>query len=277
MSIHFLYKGFDDEEKGMLYTWFMAMHTRIDIILCHKPEEELKDVARRIKFELTELEKLANYYDTESELYKLNQQASDHPVTVSKELYHMINSALQYRSSTLGCFNVSVQSLNFHSDTWRNIKLLPDFTSIYFQEPGIRIDLSGFLKGYALDKIKGILAENEITDALISLGNSSVLALGKHPHGEGWKVGFNHLLAATERKEVLLRNECLTTSGNDTLERKHIISPVTGKPVEGIKHVAVVTTGGAEGEVLSTALFVATPEQRNKILESFEVKSIYTT
>ena len=277
MSIHFLYKGFDDEEKGMLYAWFMAMHTRIDIILCHKPEEELKDVARRIKFELTELEKLANYYDTESELYKLNQHASDHPVTVSKELYGMINTALQYRASTLGCFNISVQSLNYHSDTWRNIKLLPDFTSIYFQEPGIRIDLSGFLKGYALDKIKGILAENEITDALISLGNSSVLAIGNHPHGEGWKVGFNHSLAATDRKEVLLRNECLTTSGNDSKERKHIISPIKGKPVEGMKHIAVVTTGGAEGEVLSTALFVATPEERNKILESFDVKTVYTT
>jgi len=277
MSIHFLYKGFDDEQKGMLYAWFMAMHTRIDIILCHKPEEELKDVARRIKFELNELEKLANYYDTESELYKLNQHASDHPVTVSKELYSMINTALQYRGSTLGCFNISVQSLNYHSDTWRNIKLLPDFTSIYFQEPGIRIDLSGFLKGYALDKIKGILAENEITDALISLGNSSVLAIGNHPHGEGWKIGFNHTLDATGRKEVLLRNECLTTSGNDTQERKHIISPVTGKPVEGVKHVAVVTTSGAEGEVLSTALFVATPEERNKILESFDVKTVYTT
>lgn len=275
-SIQFVYKSFDDGQKSILYAWFTAMHTRIDMILCNKAEDELKGIARHIKDELANLEKMANYYDDQSELSKLNQSASEQPVEVSRELYHIIETALQYRGITQGCFDISIQSLNYNKDTWRNIKLLPDFTSIYFQQPGTRIDLSGFIKGYALEKVRNILLEHEVEDALISLGNSSVLGLGNHPHGKGWKVSFNKSTVPDNYSNVVLQNECLTTSGNESKNRKHIIRPETGRYIEGAKQVAVITPNGIEGEVLATSLFVTTPEQQDKILESFNFKGIYT-
>lgn len=86
---------------------------------------------------------------------------------------------------------------------------------------------------------------------------------------DGWKVGFGQGAVLNGRKpqELLLQNECLTISGNDSHERKHIINPRNGKPVEGKREVAVVTDNGAIGEVLSTGLFVADARQR-EILEA---------
>lgn len=41
-----------------------------------------------------------------------------------------------------------------------------------------------------------------------------------------------------------------------------------GNFVEGIRQIAVVTKNGAVGEILSTALFAAGPEQRETLLAS---------
>lgn len=64
-------------------------------------------------------------------------------------------------------------------------------------------------------------------------------------------------------------NECLTTSGNDSPNRRHIVSPRNGKLVEGVKQIAVVTTDGSIGEILSTSLFAADSEQRKALLAEF--------
>ncbi len=37
----------------------------------------------------------------------------------------------------------------------------------------------------------------------------------------------------------------------------NIISPSSGKPLEGVRQVTVVTDDGTTGEILSTSLFVA--------------------
>ena len=120
-----------------------------------------------------------------------------------------------------------------------------------------------------MEKTRKLLQQYEVMDAVINMGNSSVLGFGHHPLADGWKVGFGQGAVLNGRKpqELLLQNECLTTSGNDSHERKHIINPRNGKPVEGKREVAVVTDNGAIGEVLSTGLFVADARQR-EILEA---------
>ena len=242
------------------------MHTRVDILLCsQKSEEELLSVAERIHEALSCLEKTANYYDPASEL----AVASVSPVVLSSQLYAMVDLCLEYHEKTSGCFDVTVHSENYNQDTIHSVCLSAEEQSIFYRQPGITINLSGFLKGYALETIRDILHSCSIENALINMGNSSVLALGHHPLADGWKVGFGQGAVPNGRKpqELLLQNECLTTSGNDSHERKHIINPRNGKPVEGKREVAVVTDNGAIGEVLSTGLFVADARQR-EILEA---------
>lgn len=275
-TIQHLYKTHGDD--GLLYAWFLSMHTRVDIILCcQKSENELMLVVNSIYDTLRQLERIANYYDPSSELSQVNQRASTAPVMISQSLYRMISLCTEYHKKTLGCFDVTIHSDNYNQDTIHSIHLYPEAQSVFFQQAGTTINLSGFLKGYALDKIREILKVHIIANALINMGNSSVLALGNHPVGTGWKVSFDDQASTTKNhktQSILLNNECLTTSGNNSDDRKHIISPSSGKPLEGVRQVTVVTDDGTTGEILSTSLFVANQKQRELIMSEFSPKEL---
>ena len=157
IAIQHLYRP-SHEGDGLLYAWFSSMHTRVDILLySQKPEEELMSVVERIHAALSYLEKIANYYDPASELAVINRTASICPVILSRQLYTMIDLCMEYHGKTSGCFDVTVHSENYNPDTIHSVYLSAEERSIFFQQPGITINLSGFLKGYALETVRAIL------------------------------------------------------------------------------------------------------------------------
>ena len=274
--IQHLYK-FSSVHGGLIYAWFPSMHTRVDIVLCGRQgEEALMLVVNAVYEMLCRLEKMANYYDADSELAGLNRTAATRPQPVSQELYDMLAFCVDCYTRTGGCFDVTIHSAHHTSDTIRSIQLSPQERTLFFLQSGVTINLSGFLKGYALEKTQHLLQPYEVEDALVNMGNSSVLALGHHPMADGWKVDFGQAVASQqkERPVLLLHNECLTTSGTDSHERKHIINPQNGKLVEGKREVAVVTADGAVGEVLSTSLFIADARQRSLLEAEFHPRLI---
>ena len=274
-SVQHIYKS-SQQGDSLLYAWFTAMHTRVDIVI-HGwgDEKELMDVIYRIEEALRQLEGAANFYDPESELAKINRIGALHPVKISSDLYKMIESCLAYNTQTFGCFDVTIHSEQYNRDSIHSVRLSADDQTVFFKKQGTVINLSGFLKGYALEKIRSILQAHTIENALVNMGNSSVLALGSAPGGNGWKIGFGNQAESTDNAaEVCLYNECLTTSGNDSNTRKHIISPHTNRLVEGKRQLAVVTEDGITGEVLSTSLFVADSTLREAMIRAFAIKTI---
>lgn len=165
-------------------------------------------------------------------------------------------------------FDITVHSENYTPSTISGIQLSSEAHTLFFQHSGININLSGFLKGYALESIRELLQLYGIEDALVNMGNSSILALGHHPlaTGGGLALSKGSFLTKEKNRKYCLKIECLTVSGNDSLERKHIIAPYSGKLIEGKWMVAVVTESGAVGEILSTAWFAADTYQQ-KLLE----------
>lgn len=276
-SFQHLYRQSSDGDS-LLYAWFPSMHTRVDIILSSQySEDKLLLVIATIQDILRQLEKTANYYDVDSELAQINQTASLDPVKLSSSLYEMISLCLEYHRKTLGCFDVTVHSEHYTRNTIQSVQLSAEDQTVFFQKKGTTINLSGFLKGYALERIREILESYAIKNALINMGNSSVLAIGNHPNGKGWKVDFGkriHTGKDGEDNALILFDECLTTSGNNSAEHKHLISPHSVKLVEGCKQLAVVTTNGAIGEIFSTSLFVADEEQRALLIDRFHLKTV---
>lgn len=249
-----------------MYTWFEAMHTRVDIVFCNKDENELKKLALLIQEELQRIEKIGNRFDLDSELGRVNRLASVKPLKISQELFNIISECLNYYEITLHCFDITINSDNYKKSLVPDVEIDIVKSEIYFKNKDIKLDLNGYLKGYALDKIKDILKQTDIDDAFLNLGNSSIYARGNQPNGTGWKIGIND-----NSPVPILCNECLTTSGNETKERKHIKSPETGIFIEGKKSISVITQEGSIGEILSTALFVASKEKREQILKMFPV------
>jgi len=271
MQSNFQYKRNQKSNKHLHYAWFPAMHTQIDLILCHSSEERRERTASRIYDEIIALEKMASYFDKESELYRLNQCASIEPVAVSPELYYIIELSLKYNTKTFGCFDITVKSDCFDNNTIQQIQLTKDAQTVFFKCPNISIDLSGFLRGYALEKIRAILSAEGLKDAFINIGSSSILAVGNRPPETGWKINCRSGNSNEPPSTIYLQNECFSVSGNDTTEHRHIICPSTGEYVDGIGYVGIVTRNAIDGDVLSTALCVATMEQEQSILENFAI------
>lgn len=256
--------GFYYKHK-MLYAWFFAMHTRIDILLCGEDEPRLRQTVALISKELGRLEKTASYFDPSSELSRVNRSAAREPIAVSDDLYQMIVWCERLHRRTDGYFDITVKSEDYSRQSFQQLEI-KDHT-IFFRREGLRLDLSGFLKGYALEQIRQIVDSESITDALINLGNSSILALGNHTNGKPWKISI-------ESKVCVLNNQCLTTSGNEENKPNHIICPDTGQYIERQETLSVVTENGIEGEALSTALFAAPKDKRSELVQKFNAQYI---
>lgn len=266
-AIPHLYK--ETASGPLLYAWFGCMHTRADLVLRCEEAAGMR-LAGAIRDKLCALEVAGSFFRSDSELSAVNNARCGVPTVVGADLFRMLAQCIRYRRRTGGYFDIAVGSENYTPDMLECVRLHEGNSSVTLEREGIRLDLSGFIKGYALDEVRNILETGGITDALVNLGNSSVLALGNHPAGEGWRIGIDPPPGAAPRKEVVLKDACLTTSGNQAAGRRHIRSPYTGRYIAGAGSVSVVTGSGAEGEALSTALFAAPPDKRNSIARNFE-------
>jgi FAD:protein FMN transferase len=257
-----LYKQIDSQ-YSIFYGWFSAMHSRVDIALCNLAEKDAGDLFEMVYKEVKRIEIMADRFDEQSEISKINRLAAIEPYLLDEECFDMLNQCLRYNSLTSGAFDITVNSVYKHKQGVDDIVLDPLTKSVFFNHPDVRLDLCGYIKGYALDRVRDMLLQNHCADALINIGNSSVCGLGNHPHGKGWQVR----LPRQEPRNVTLHDECLSNSGNSTAHL-HIIDPESGNPVPPAAITSVITKNATDGEVLSTSLCVCKPEFRSVICEN---------
>jgi thiamine biosynthesis lipoprotein len=183
-------KLFDDSKK-LLYAWFSAMFTRIDImLLTDNSGHDLKKLAEKIQTEIERVEMITSRFDKNSEISWINNSAYGNSCKISPELFHIIDECLMYNSKTLGYFDITVNSINGFTKGITNIQLNQRDKTLRFLHPDLKLDLSGFIKGYVLRAIRNLIQADNINNALINIGNSSILALGNHPNGSGWKISL---------------------------------------------------------------------------------------
>ena len=127
--------------------------------------------------------------------------------------------------------------------------------------PGMRIDLGGIAKGWALDRMAELLRQGGMLDALLDYGQSSILGLGKPPDAEAWTVAVRkgEGLAGTAR----LRDRGFAVSGTlgqyaeiGGVRYGHLIDPRTGRALTRNVQAAVVAPDATTAEAWSTALAV---------------------
>jgi FAD:protein FMN transferase len=128
----------------------------------------------------------------------------------------------------------------------------------------MQIDLGGFGKEYAVDRVATIFFENGVTSALINFGGD-VRALGTKPDGSPWQIGIqdprqlNHCFAT-----LSLSQGALATSGDYErffeIEGKrycHILNPKTGNPVSHWRSVTVLAPfASAAGATTTIAMLL---------------------
>jgi FAD:protein FMN transferase len=117
---------------------------------------------------------------------------------------------------------------------------------------GVRLDLGGIGKGYALDRMAVLLNEWDLERALLSASTSTVLALQPPLGATGWPIQFG---PEPELCHLTLRQNAFSGSGR-AVQGSHIINPYTGQPAEGRFRAWAGAPTGAEADALSTAFMI---------------------
>jgi thiamine biosynthesis lipoprotein len=201
-------------------------------------------------------------------------------VEVSPELFHRLLVSRRVAELTGGLFDPTVgpvvRALGFlpretgsrsHAIGWQKIELASASSAVRFDSPGMEVDLGGIAKGYAAGRAAAVLREHGIRNALVSLGGSSMSALGKPTDCaacRGWPV-----MVRDPRDEAraaawleLRDGESLATSGtyeNTHGEGKkrvsHIIDPRSRRPIGGEISVTVLLDDAEQADALTKPFF----------------------
>jgi thiamine biosynthesis lipoprotein len=238
------------------------------------------------------LEAQLTIYRDDSEVIRINQRAAISPVSVEERLFALLKEAARLHQETDGALDITSGPL---SDAWgfsrrsgrvpsdaeidsarervgmQHVTLDDANRTVSFSRPGVSINLNSLGKGYALDRMAEILADQQVDDYLIHGGKSSVVGRGTQPGGDdrGWRIGLRHPLRPAEPlAEFILNNKSLSTSGSGTqffIRRGqrygHILDPRTGRPAEGLYSATVIAPTAAQAEGLSTAFYVMGPQK----------------
>ncbi|MGI2258213.1 FAD:protein FMN transferase [Shewanella sp. GXUN23E] len=170
-----------------------------------------------------------------------------------------------------------------------DIKLDTEANTISMRK-GMSLDLGGIAKGWMVEKVYDSLKANGVGQFIINAGGN-IRHYGKHPSGRAFITGIEDPVcrkleyATAECQQVenqyheLVAGEDLTlvSSGNylnyyevDGKEYHHIIDPLTLMPKpEGISVTVVMQDSHIIADVLSTSLFLMSPDQANALLAQF--------
>jgi thiamine biosynthesis lipoprotein len=257
------------------------MGTAITVELWHEDPAQGRALIEAVFTEMRRIDALMSSYKPDSELSRVNTAAANSPVTVSKELYRLIEQALYYSDLTHGAFDITYASAGRHYDyrsgrkpdsrqleealpaiDYRHVKLDAGHSTVRFLQAGVHIDLGGIAKGYAVDRSMAILKKAGVGSALISAGGDTRV-MGKR-WDQPWKVGIRDPRDRDGLVSVIpLEDAAISTSGDyerffekDGVRYHHILDPATGQSAREVHSTSIISTNATDTDALSTSVFV---------------------
>ena len=147
------------------------------------------------------LDRLLSVYDPGSDVSRLNRTAGRGRQPVDTEVEEILARAIAYSELTQGAFDVTIGPV---VDLWlaaaernaaptalelaavrervgANRISVVSGAGVSLREAGIKLDLGGIAKGYALDRMLPLLERHGVENALLNFGQSSSWAMGRWP------------------------------------------------------------------------------------------------
>ncbi|MBN2417701.1 FAD:protein FMN transferase [bacterium] len=241
-----------------------AMATVFSLLVIHDDRRYAHQAAAAAWAECDRLEQEFSRFIENSDISRLNGLPLNSSITIGMDTYECLRISSEITMATGGAFDVTLGTAVRPAGSAPEPPFLfdPHTYTVTRTHPRAQIDLGGIGKGYAVDRIAGLLDEWEIPAALVSGGRSSVLALDPPPGEKGWRVSISHPATGTVLKELNLVRRCLSGSGLEKGE--HILDPRTGKPVTGRIAAWSLCPAAAEGDALSTAFMVMDEEETGR-------------
>lgn len=271
------------------------MGTRVSVRLWHTDADKGEAAVRAAMAEIDRIERLMSTYKEDSQISAINREAHLQPVAAGRELFAVIRRAIEMSELTDGRFDITYDSVGQHYDfrdgkrpdsltieaalpniDYRFVTLNISDETISFAREGVRINLGGIAKGYAVEKAVDVLRDAGIQYASVSAGGDSRL-LGDR-RGEPWVVGIQD--PRNERGMAVklpLEDEAVSTSGDyeryfeeNGVRYHHIIKPSTGKSADSVQSVTIVGPDAMTTDALSTSVFVMGVDEGLALIEKMD-------
>jgi thiamine biosynthesis lipoprotein len=249
-----------------------AMATMFEVHAVH-PDARYAAQAAQAAFDLTDrLERELSRFIPNSDIGRINSLAAGEGTRVGPSTLECLVIARHVFNLTDGAFDISIGT------GLPSLELDPDAFLVRATRSGVRIDLGGIGKGYAVDLMAELLEEWGLARALVHGGFSSVFALEAPADHDGWPLTLTDPGAPSRRLARLsVRQTALGASG--LRKGDHIVDPRTGEPALGRRAAWVAVprpaavapevraddgprlAAAAVADALTTAFMVLSPEE----------------
>jgi FAD:protein FMN transferase len=257
------------------------MGTRCDVELWAEDRRAGEAAISAVFDELRRIDNEFSTYRPESEVSRVNDQAAKAPLRISKELYDLIQTSIDYSKLTRGTFDITYASVGYlynypehirpneaqiaaalPESNYRHIHLDVAAQTVFFDHPGVRIDFGGIGKGYAVDRGIAVLQARGITRAMVNAGGDSRIIGDRF--GKPWLIGIRD---PDDRNRTILKipltDTAFSTSGDyerffdeGGVRYHHILDPRTGKSPHVVRSVTIIAPNATRTDALTKSVFV---------------------
>jgi thiamine biosynthesis lipoprotein len=246
--------------------------------------------------EFDRLDALMSTWKDGSDILRLNDAAGRSPVVVSTEVREVLHLSQEISEWTEGKFDVTFAALSglwkFDSDIdgqvpdraqiaprlplidYRALQIDDRAGTALLTRAGMKVNLGGIGKGYAVDRAVTILREAGLSDFMVQSGGDLFVAgrRGDRP----WRVGIQDPRGApdTSFAAIELTDVAFSTSGDyerffirDGHRYHHILDPDTGEPASKSRSVTIMAKTATLADGLSKGVFILGGERGLALIE----------
>jgi thiamine biosynthesis lipoprotein len=201
-----------------------AMATVFEVYATQRDERYAAQAAQAAFDLVDRLERELSRFRPNSDIARINRLDAAEHTRVTPSTIECLVIARHMFELTGGAFDISIGS------GLQSLELDPDDCVVRATRAGVRIDLGGIGKGYAVDLVAELLEEWGLEASMVHGGFSSVLAMEPPADRDGWPLTLSD---PTEPARVLARLSVRQTALGASGIRKtdHIVDPSTGRPV----------------------------------------------
>jgi thiamine biosynthesis lipoprotein len=276
------------------------MGTFARVVVIAKDKKTAQKCAKNAFEEIDKVDNLMSAYSENSEISLVNKEAFQKEIPVSEYTFEVLQRSIEFGKLTDGAFDITLGPLIalFRKEKETQIastqeeidqaKLKVGYEKLILNEKnktvkfsidGMKLDLGGIAKGYAIDKALEAIKKSGALGAMVDIGGD-VRCFGQPSNGkENWLVGIqNPDLEENITSSIVLTLKiyegAITTSGDyqqfvtiDGKRQSHIIDRQTGSGAEGPSSVTIITDNATDADVLATAVSVMGIEKGLALIE----------
>lgn len=243
---------------------YISMGTTVRFLVFHEDAHEALAAIHEAQALVQRVHDLMSVQQEDSELSRWNRSTRGLDAPFDPFTAQALDEAFLYKELTDGRFDPTVGAavdaaerglsginVPISADAWNGVE-----RRLEKEHSGLRIDLGGSAKGWAVDHATEILRRCGAAGALVNAGGD-LRVTGRHPDGTAWRIGIRDPRNPDGIFcDLEITEGAVATSGGYALHGSTIVDPRDGHRIRFRGSATVLADSCGEADCLSTAACV---------------------